>query len=648
MVKHVLARINFIFTIHFHQPTGQLEWINRRIFENSYKLLLDIMKSYADLKFTVHISGPLLLWLVDNYPEWINEMARLGDYGTIEFLAGSMGEAILPLLPSEDRYYQVREYLRFFEKIFGYKPKGLWLPERVWEPSLPEPLAKNGIEYVFIDDSTLYRAGQSSDNAYYAWITEEGGKIVKLFFIDTALRYILPWRTSEEVFNYMLSKGDEEGSRVIVWGSDAEKFGEWKDAEWARWWLNDFLSKIRSRRHEINMVHPLEYLREYGARGLMYLPTGSYDKMLEWSNGFFRNFLIKYRESNNMHKKMLWVRRKLKNAPEVAEEAWRYYHLAQCNDAYWHGLFGGIYLSHLRQAIYEYYLKAERLAEEAMDYYDEEPLHIYYTDFDYDGRNEYLFETKKLNLYFKPDDGGTLFEFDIKAKKLEHNIQDTMTRYWEPYLEGVKFNPDWYRRVSLRIHLWAPDTSIWDWINNTPFKDQSDLALKRYNTSLTKDNELIMRALGGHYVYGIEPAKILAEKKIRILDEGLLTDYRIVNHGNRLVNTIIGLEYHVAPKIDRTGKGEPIGYEVKDGFHRSNEYWVGDYDKVVIKSSVYPDIILESKNTEQVWVAPLNSLARTDKGMQEIFQGIAIMFVKNVELKPREEFRSTVKYYVAP
>ena len=60
-----MPRINFVFAIHFHQPTGQLKWINDRVYENSYKLLLDIFKKYADLKFTIHISGPLLLYMLE-------------------------------------------------------------------------------------------------------------------------------------------------------------------------------------------------------------------------------------------------------------------------------------------------------------------------------------------------------------------------------------------------------------------------------------------------------------------------------------------------------------------------------------------------------------------------------------------------------
>ncbi|MET1160202.1 MAG: alpha-amylase/4-alpha-glucanotransferase domain-containing protein [Thermoprotei archaeon] len=632
-----MNKINFIFLIHFHQPIGQLKWVLDRIYENSYKLLLNIFREFSDLKLTVHVSGPLLLYMSEYYPEWISGIAKLHDYGTLELVGGTLGEAVLPLLPSSDRIEQIKWYNRIFEKHFGVKPRGMWLPERVWEPGLPEVLAKSGVEYVFIDDSTLYRAGRGEPDTYYAWNTEESGYIVKVFFIDTGLRYVLPWRSSEEVISYMTSKGDDKGNRVIVWGSDAEKFGEWADKTWAEHWLRSFFTKIREN-NAVKLVHPSEYLLEHGVKGLLYLPTGSYDKMLEWSGGFFRNFLVKYRESNNMHKKMLLVREKLLKMPYYDEEAWKHYYLAQCNDPYWHGLFGGVYLPHLRQAVYENYIVAERIAEKAIGYYEgvSEPL-IRFVDFDYDGELEVIVETPNQNLYFKPSDGGTLFEHDYKVRSYEHNLQDTMTRYYEPYLEGTGFNPDWYRRVSLRTHLWRKGISINDWINNTPFIDQSDLALLRHRVIVTRDKTIILTGIGGFYGYGYR-IPVLVEKSIRIKTNGFITEYRLVNLGDTSFESLAGFEYHIAPKIDRFAEETPVKYIVDNNKRDIYEEWVGEAHGLLITSRNYLDIRLEADRKTDLWVSPLYSYARTEKGLQRILQGLAIMFVEELVLKPREEY----------
>lgn len=643
-----MPRINFIFVIHFHQPIGQLDWVFERIYENCYRLLLDVFRKYPDIKISVHISGPMLLEMIDRYSDWLSEIAKLGDHGSIEFLAGSIGEAILPILPPEDRYWQVREYIRVFEKQFGFKPRGMWLPERIWEPNIVEALARNGIEYVLLDDSTLYRGDRGGDDSLYAWMTEDSGYRLKLFFIDTQLRYVLPWRSSEDVFNYMLSKADETGTRYLLWGSDAEKFGEWRDREWARWWLNDFFSKLRERKHEINPIHPSEYLELYGVKGLLYLPHGSYDKMLEWSGGYFRNFLIKYRESNNLHKKMLIVRSKLKEA-NVGGDVWRYYHLGQCNDAYWHGLFGGIYLTHLRQALYENYIKAERIAEEIIEYYRSSKIIIRRMDFDFDGKSEILIETPLLNAYFKPSDGGTLFELDYKEKGYEHNLLNTMTRYYEPYLEGMGFIPDWYRRVSAREHLWAPHASLNDWINNTPFIDWSDLALGKYVSKVDENGVLIMRRIAHYYPPGSKPVELFVEKRVAISTENpcITLEYRFENQGNSIIEGLLGLEYTIAPKLPRNRiKAGFTGYTVNNVDHSINDTWTGETEHVVIKSPIFPDTVIETSNKTTYWISPINMPARTEKGIIQNFEGLGIMPIYNIKLEPGGEFKQRIRLYI--
>ncbi|ADV65062.1 alpha-amylase/4-alpha-glucanotransferase domain-containing protein [Desulfurococcus mucosus] len=639
-----MPRVNFIFALHFHQPLGQLKGVNEKIFVNSYRLLLDVFKSFADLKFTVHVSGPLLLYLAKNHPEWLEELFKLGDLGVLEFMAGSLGEAILPIIPREDREAQIREYIALFERLSGFKPKGLWLPERVWEPGLPEVLGKLGVEYVFIDDSTLTKTGHPQDLAYYAWNTEDSGQLVRVFFIDAGIRYILPWEPPERVLEYLVSKGREgDQARLVLWGSDAEKFGEWMDPERSRSWLYSFLELMRRSRDRVSMTHPSEYLMEHGVRGLLYFDTGSYDKMLEWSRGFFRNFLVKYRESNNMHKKMLWVRRKLGSLDSVPEEVRTGYLLSQCNDAYWHGLFGGIYLAHLRQAIYEELIRTEAWAERETGYFRDTGVRVGMVDFDYDGEPEVLVETPSQNLYVKPDDGGTLFEYDVKSRGLEHNLQDTMSRYGEPYINKPGFHPDWYRRVSWRIHLWSDDTGLYDWINNTPFKDMSDLALKKHHVAVGEGNEITLRALGGFYQYGSTPVTVMVEKKINLTDKGHAVTYRIRNMGDKTFSTRLGIEYHVAWKIDRENDEKP--YYVVEGVSRDvSESGVFHTERITVGSAGYPSIVLEASKPHEAWIAQLASLSRTEKGFKEMPQGLGVMFTRQLVLKPGEEYEASVSW----
>lgn len=242
--------------------------------------------------------------------------------------------------------------------------------------------------------------------------------------------------------------------------ADAEKFGFWGENIWAHEWLNEFLSRIEADERIVSVTME-DYLGDFGVGGLAYLPTASYDRMMEWSKGNFRNFLTKFVESNWMHKRVLYARTRLELVRTMMdrssyEEALDHIHRAECNDPYWAGLFGGIYiLSPLRQSIYEELIRAERIVWEARRTDD---TRIGMLDLDYDGREEILLESRDFLLALKPDDGGSLVELDLRTVEPPFNLTNTLTRVpeeWHRKLEeaGVKPAVDWYRRTSLRDHF---------------------------------------------------------------------------------------------------------------------------------------------------------------------------------------------------
>ncbi len=89
-----------------------------------------------------------------------------------------------------------------------------------------------------------------------------------------------------------------------------------------------------------------------------------------WLRGaFWRNFQVKYREINDLHKQMLRTSEAVAAMPGGPDRELALDHLyqGQSNDCYWHGLFGGIYISHMRLATYEHLIAAEDLAETATE-----------------------------------------------------------------------------------------------------------------------------------------------------------------------------------------------------------------------------------------------------------------------------------------
>ena len=626
----------FIFIIHFHQPVGQLAHVFDRVQRNCYELLLRILEKHADLRVTLHFSGPLLTYWRENYPEFLERVKEIASRRNVEVLGGAFSEALLPLIPFEDRVEQLLRGRELVEEVLGVKPKGAWLAERVWDPSLPPVLRRAGYEYVVLDDEVGYRAGLRGEDLHRAWVTEYSGYRVGVFFIDAPLRYMLPWRSQEEVLNYLAKFKSPGGVRYALWGSDAEKFGEWWSASEAERWLEDFLSGLEGEGW-VRLETPYGYLRKHGYAGLIYLPPGSYDKMMEWCSGYFPTFLRKYRESNNMHKKMLYVREKLERL-EAPEEAWREYYTSQCNDAYWHGLFGGIYLAFLRQAVYSHLIRAERLAEERKGLYASGEVYVSEKDFDYDGEPEVLVESRFINAYFKPSDGGTLFELDIKLPGYEHNLCNTMSRYAEPYLEGVAgFRPDWYRRVSFREHVWKSWVSLEDWVRNTPFADASDFALGDFVFVPLQDG-VVMRFTGKDWSDRESPKRIFLEKKFRLTERReLVARYSWRNMEKKYVAYTLAVEFTLAPflPVDERRVWYRLDGRVERGI---DEAYASKGRTVELLTEGYPAVALESSEEGEVWISPINSLSRTEKGLQEMFQALGVIFNFRVGLSPGEKF----------
>jgi len=103
-----------------------------------------------------------------------------------------------------------------------------------------------------------------------------------------------------------------------------------------------------------------------------------------------------------LHKKMLRVSARIGSAPvrhdgsKTNDELLQARDLllrAQCNDAYWHGIFGGIYAPHLRTDPWRNLIRAEAIADRQIP--GALVPRVELLDYDADGTNELLFNLSR-------------------------------------------------------------------------------------------------------------------------------------------------------------------------------------------------------------------------------------------------------------
>jgi hypothetical protein len=125
-----------------------------------------------------------------------------------------------------------------------------------------------------------------------------------------------------------------------------------------------------------------------------------------------------------MHKKMQalsFLCRERGDSPAARRAIGR----AQCNDAYWHGVFGGLYLPHLREAIWRNLAAAEAELRHG------EPLTAEVLDFDADGHDEIWIHSEHFSAVLSPQRGAAIEEYTVFAAGT--NYANTLTRRREAY-----------------------------------------------------------------------------------------------------------------------------------------------------------------------------------------------------------------------
>jgi alpha-amylase len=138
----------------------------------------------------------------------------------------------------------------------------------------------------------------------------------------------------------------------------------------------------------------------------------------------WRNFLVKYPESNRMHKKMMALSALARRRGEPADVR-RAIGRAQCNDAYWHGVFGGLYLPHLRDAVWRNLAQAEAALRRGKG------LAWEVLDLDGDGNEEIWVHSSAFSALISPARGGAIEEYTVFAEGV--NYANTLTRRREAY-----------------------------------------------------------------------------------------------------------------------------------------------------------------------------------------------------------------------
>ncbi|MFN2526482.1 MAG: alpha-amylase/4-alpha-glucanotransferase domain-containing protein [Actinomycetota bacterium] len=641
--------------MHFHQPVGNLDAVVANATDRCYRPFLELLAGHTTIKLSLHYSGCLLEWLETNAPDVSELLRALVEAGQVELLTGGFYEPILAALPRRDQLGQIQMLTEHLRRTYGSAARGLWLAERVWEPELAATLADAGVDYTVLDDTMFHAVGIPDADLTGPFVTEHDGRPIKLYAGDRRLRYLIPYKKLDRLLAYLTEQAAASPGRLLVYGDDGEKFGEWPDTYervYEKGWLEDFFSALESS--PIETVRLGDHANETPAVGRVYLPSSAYDELMVWAlpadprlrlgrlrreladedpkgalpflrGAPWRAFLAKYPEINRLQKRMVQVSSHI-DALTDGESARRSLYRAQCNCAYWHGSFGGVYLPFMRSALWHHLMNAEASAQRTRPGPAVEEL-----DLDADGRPELLMNAPWGAVVVSPHRGGALLELDDWG--VGANLLAVMSRHREAYhvenenppAEGDDDDEDEMEVVqprgevdsrSLKFDLYER-LGLVDWLDGRPL-------LEAYAYEVEADGLVRLQ----RDEFGLRVGKQLSCDA-----EELITLHTVTNLSSDRYAGRFGIEISVLPLN--------LGREIAPDEIESDEYgWTISQPEGEVALSLTASAPLKLE-TEAI-----QTVAATLEGLKPMHQGTTLRMNWPLELAAEEAFQVELRWRI--
>lgn len=708
-----MPRATLVLAIHDHQPVGNFPHVFREAYESCYRRFLDLAGKHERVKLALHYTGPLLEWLEENAPGFLDDLKALVARGQVELLGGGFYEPMLATLTDSDAWGQLAMMAEYAAERLGARPTGMWLAERVWEPDLPRIITQAGYRYTFLDDAHFLASGLARPAVHGHFVTEKAGAPLAIFPIDQGLRYRIPFAPVEEVLEYFSGRAGQ----TLTYGDDGEKFGLWPGTRewcWEKGWLERFFEALSTSEEIVQTALPSEVLARDRPQGRVYLPTASYAEMQEWAlppeaarryrdfvhelealgrleevrpfvrGGIWQSFLAKYPESNQLHKKMLHVSRKLAEAEALEgvdvnalARARRELFRGQCNCAYWHGVFGGLYLNALRHATYSALLEAESIIDETVqgsgDFISYEEA-----DLDCDLADEALIANAHVWTQIVPAVGGGVAELDIRARSF--NLLDVLSRRREAFhdrlaeasrpesagegprtvRDGVRVKEpgldkvvvdDAHRRLSFLDRFQAPGLGFEALVRGDEGErgDFSQGVYTLMDGGVDESGDYSARAVLRREGR-VNGQKVVVQKTYRVpIDQGRLeVEIVVENVSADRLEAVFATELNVT----LLAGDAPDRYIELAGGRRHRPSWRGTADALpgltLVDAWAGFKAVLTSETPFELWCHPLETVSQSEAGFERTFQGSCLLLRAPLSLEPGVSARIAWRLELVP
>ncbi len=501
-------------------------------FENTYnntlKKIISFLFNHPNVCFTFYFPGPILEWLEKNHAEFITLLSDLVNRKQVEILGGGFYEPIFPLIMPVDRVGQIEMNTTYVRKQIGKKPRGIFLGDTVWDPSLISSFKTCGMEFVILNGSLIPENEPEGKNL----IVEDMGKTLTVIPYHQPILDFTQLPDSQKILE-KVKKLSESKNNALYLNDNHLYFTSFSVNELSILletnWFETFCNLIESS-PLFDFSYPSLYLKNNSDCIRSFVPAGCPPEIQKWTSKPFleekqkqtstniKNFLYTYQEVQYLYSRMMYVSLNVSQCrgdkvrkKSAREFLWK----AQTQESYWFLGDSGIGCEEIRQNAYKNLLTAEKYVRETNASLTDSALSF---DYDMDGQKEYIIHQNDYNAFISQC-GGMIFELDLISNT--KNYCDTMRRISE--FDGIT---DAYSKRLFLDHL----ISFENFDNFTEDSSNSSAVFSQIVYSehnfdrVRKELQLTTTAL-----FGVLQQPVTLKKKFSFTQNGIQVQYILKN-----------------------------------------------------------------------------------------------------------------------
>ncbi|MDR2659049.1 MAG: DUF1926 domain-containing protein [Spirochaetaceae bacterium] len=390
------AAVTFILGIHYHLPNGMNASTFERLYTGKIRPVLSMLYKFPKIPAILHFSGSLWYWIERNHSEIFMLTENMIHRKQLELLTGGFYEPMMPLISYKDRLGHIEMLTTYLRKHFGKRAQGCLLPELAWDSSMPSVLTSCNIAYTFLDETYFFDAGIKESGLYKPYISEDKGKIITVFPFSKHIAAGLERDVPGTLDRFLMDAENGNERMICVFPSC---FNNKNPEALTENSALSFLTELSAYENKIDFSLPSRIIKNLSSLQKIYFPQKA-----------VKQCLIDYPEKNYLYAKLTFVHALVDqlrgdkiSKRQATEELWK----AQNHDLFYLPSQNEINQSAIRNAAYKAILEAERMTRGYKSFMPS----LMTFDFDFDGIDEYLFQSEEINCFICKM-GANIFELD--------------------------------------------------------------------------------------------------------------------------------------------------------------------------------------------------------------------------------------------